>query len=220
MTNFAPSLLDYLAFLYGTVGVDPRNLPTSQGAATGGDTTFLEDDDQTWTDNQWTTGGGYFCTDLTLNLSPAIFSNAQAIVNFVTPLDVPVSPGDSYLIAPKVVVNSLNIATATMNETLATVAADEAVYAAYNLAADRLITYAPDVPGQSFWRDTRKAYRITEARVGILSSTSDEGSSMSYLNPEQFKRLTIGDLQMMKTPYGQAYLAFAQAYGEDIWGLS
>jgi hypothetical protein len=30
----------------------------------------------------------------------------------------------------------------------------------------------------------------------------------------------MGNLQNLKTPYGRAYLAFAQDYGPSVWGIS
>jgi hypothetical protein len=34
------------------------------------------------------------------------------------------------------------------------------------------------------------------------------------------QRLTLAQLQNLKTPYGREYLALAQSYGPNVWGLS
>jgi len=54
----------------------------------------------------------------------------------------------------------------------------------------------------------------------VISSTSDESSSSSYMNPEQLKMLTLANLQNLRTPYGRAYLGIVQSYGRNIWGIT
>lgn len=92
--------------------------------------------------------------------------------------------------------------------------------AVYNLATDRLINYAQDVPGQCFFYDLRKSFNINSPTLGIVSSASDENTSASYLNPDFMKQLTLMDLGMLKTPFGRTYMEFAQAFGPNLFGLS
>lgn len=92
--------------------------------------------------------------------------------------------------------------------------------AVYNLAADRLINFALDIPDQTYFKDLRCRLRVEDRTPGVVSSTSDEGTSSSYLNPEFMETLTLQDLQTLKTPYGRQYMAFAQMYGRTIWGLT
>jgi hypothetical protein len=92
--------------------------------------------------------------------------------------------------------------------------------AVYNLAADRLINFAQDVQGQNFFRQLREKYNIFSFSPGVIASTSDSGTSSSFANPEALTRLTLGDLQKLKTPYGRAYLSIAQELGPSIWGLT
>ena len=40
------------------------------------------------------------------------------------------------------------------------------------------------------------------------------------LNPDWAKLMTITNLEMTRTPYGRAYLGFAQEYGPVAWGLA
>lgn len=95
-------------------------------------------------------------------------------------------------------------------------------WAVYNLAGDRLINYAPDQPGQTYFADIRGAdgYNVSAFVPGVVSGASDVSTGDSLLNPDFMKGLTLGDLQNMKTPYGLAYLAIAQDYGPAAWGLS
>lgn len=99
--------------------------------------------------------------------------------------------------------------------------------AVYNLGGDRIINYAPDLPdapvyknGLPFFAYMRSSLDINSFVGGVIQSTSDEGTSESMVVPDAFKNLTIGDLQLLKTPWGRQYLAFAQDYGPAVWGLS
>ena len=95
----------------------------------------------------------------------------------------------------------------------------------YNLAADNLINFAPDQTGQNFFTNLRVAYGITNATAvpqfvpGIVSSTSDNGTSTSLLNPDFMKEFTLSNLQNLKTPNGRIYLGYAQRMG-TVWGLT
>ncbi len=106
-----------------------------------------------------------------------------------------------------------------VNETLLVVAPNMYTLAVYNLGGDNLINWAPDQTGQTFFADLREKLHCTQFVAGVVSSTSDEGTSMSLNVPEQLNRLTLSDLQNLKTPYGRQYLAIAQKYG-TLWGLS
>lgn len=91
--------------------------------------------------------------------------------------------------------------------------------AVYNLAASILIQYAPDQPGQTYFADYRKAHGIGIFTPGIIQSSSDSGTSQSWMIPDALKNLSLADLQNLKNPYGLAYLQIAQSYGA-IWGLT
>lgn len=91
--------------------------------------------------------------------------------------------------------------------------------AVYNLAASILIQYAPDQMGQTYFADYRKAHGIGTFTPGIIQSSSDDGTSQSWMIPDWMKKLSLADLQNLKNPYGLAYLQIAQSYG-PIWGLT
>jgi len=114
---------------------------------------------------------------------------------------------------------SFQVALETVNTAIAQASCQIYALAVYNLAADRLLNYANDLPGQSYFTNLRKDWNLTAPVVGVASSGSDAGTSSSWLNPKQLETLTLSDLQTLKTPYGRQYLGFAQAYG-TLWGLT
>lgn len=118
-----------------------------------------------------------------------------------------------------IIVTSLAIAQEIVNEQLACASPRMYTLAVYNLATDRLINYAPDVQNQTYFQDLRKDMKINQPSVGVVSSSSDESTSTTLLNPEQMKYFTLRDLQMLKTPYGREYMGLAQSVG-TIWGLT
>jgi hypothetical protein len=126
---------------------------------------------------------------------------------------------------------SLSVAVATVNEALqlggtyanaatGIVTLSLYVLAVYNLATDRLVNWANDVPGQTLFKDTRDAMGLMRPAVGVATSAADQGTAGTLINPEQLKMLTLDDLQTLRTPWGRRYLGIAQAYGTVIWGLS
>lgn len=214
-----PNLTDYLNFLYQVVGVSQDNLPSTQGTATDGSTISLQDFSANWTDSQWV---GYYCVDVTTGARGLIASNTAAALVFDAPLSVAVAIGDAYLIASAAVIASLERACATVNPALGLVSPSTFTNATYNLATHLLIGSAPDQLGQTFWKDLRgkDGFNLSSPTLGVVASASNDASSMSYLNPEQFKHLTLKDLQLMKTPYGREYLADAQDVGFEPFGLT
>lgn len=115
---------------------------------------------------------------------------------------------------------TLTIATEMVN--LALNAANSVIYtlAVYNLGADRVINFAMDQPNRAYFTTLREKLTITAFAAGLVSSSSDSGTSQSLEVIEAAKRMTLGDLQLVKTPYGRQYLAFAQTYGPTVWGLT
>ena len=91
--------------------------------------------------------------------------------------------------------------------------------AVYNLGMSNLIEFANDQAGQTYFATARKTYNISGFVPGVISSTSDEGTSEGLLNPEVMKNLALSDLQYLKNPWGRQYLAIAQRVGSG-WGMS
>jgi hypothetical protein len=92
--------------------------------------------------------------------------------------------------------------------------------AVYNLGGDILINFAPDQSGQTYFETLRSNYKIYDFAPGVVTSSSDGGTSTSLTNLEAMKNFTLMDLQRLKTPYGRVYIGIAQAYGPNVWGLS
>jgi len=130
-------------------------------------------------------------------------------------MGVPVDalPDDSIFIA-----YAYDVAIAIVNPELAAV---PPIYmlAVYNLAGDNLVNFAPDVPPSTYWSELRGSFATFAFAPGVVTSSSDSGTSTSLLNPEQMKDFTLANLQNLKTPYGRQYLAWAQSYG-PLWGLT
>lgn len=211
-----PNLSDYLQFLYGVVGIPTNILVAANSVATSGDTGTLTDLTQNWDNNQWV---GKIVVDSTLQESSVVLSSLATQVTFTTPFVNPVNTGDQYQIVPRYVVLSLGIALDIANPDIGIASQDLYSLAVYNLAADRLLNYALDTAGQTFYGDQRVKFRLSDSKVGVPSSSADQGVAVGILNPEQLKMLTLQDLQTMKTPYGRTYMGLAQAAG-PIWGMS
>lgn len=106
--------------------------------------------------------------------------------------------------------------------------ADPLLYmvAVYNLGADILVNItqdAPDAPpykdGLPYWKWLRSQFNINAFIAGVVTSSSDEGTSQSLEVSDAFKNLTLMDLQNLKTPWGREYLGIAQSVGA-LFGMS
>jgi len=118
------------------------------------------------------------------------------------------------------ITTTLAIAQDVVNDQLNQVQPIIYTLAVYNYAADRLINFAIDVGGLTYFRDLRSQLGINVFAAGVVASSSDQGTSQSLEVLRSMKGLTIGQMQMMKTIYGRQYLDFAQAYGPSPWGLT
>lgn len=97
------------------------------------------------------------------------------------------------------------------------------VLAVYNLGADNVINFAPDVaaaPNNTYFADLRASFNTNAFVSGVIQSSNDESTGNSMVVQEAARNFTLGNLQNLKTPWGRVYLAYAQAYGPSIVGLS
>ena len=90
----------------------------------------------------------------------------------------------------------------------------------YNLAGDRLVNFAQDQVGQTFFQTMRTNLGLNSFVGGVISATADNGTSQSMVVPEAMETLTFSDLSTLKTPWGRQYLGMAQDYGAGPWGIS
>lgn len=214
-----PNLADYAAWLATAAfsGVDLNDfLPAASGQVTGGTTTTLVDSTEAWTANEWV---NCYVYDANAGITVPVSSNTATALTFAAQ---PVAPamGDAYLVVQPIVYTSLTVAQAIVNDTLSSAGTGTYVLAVYNLAADRLLNYAPDQPGQTFFEDLRNTFRLTSISVGAVAGASDQGTSASIVNPEWMRSMTMRDIQTLKTPFGREYMGFAQAYGPNVWALA
>lgn len=97
--------------------------------------------------------------------------------------------------------------------------------AVYNLGGSNIVNFAQDQPGRTYFADLRKTLDITGGKgfgsfaPGVVSSTADQGTATTLLNPEFMKTLTLANLQAIKDPWGRQYLQFSQAFG-PLWGIT
>jgi hypothetical protein len=102
--------------------------------------------------------------------------------------------------------------------------------AVYNLGVATLFQITPDQPGQTYFADARSSavsanfpsggFGLNQVSTGLVVSSSDEGTSATLVAPTWAANLTIGQLQLMKTYWGQQYLSYAQSYGPNIWDVT
>lgn len=70
-----------------------------------------------------------------------------------------------------------------------------------------------------FWSYLRKSTGLNGFVSGVVTASSDEGTSVSLAQPRWADNLTMGQLQLTNTPWGRAYLGWAQDAG-TAWGMS
>lgn len=101
-----------------------------------------------------------------------------------------------------------------------TIPAISYVLAVYNLAMHQLLKIGQDLSGQTFFSAQRTAYKLLSFIAGPVVSSADQATSNTLLAPDFLKGMTMADLDLLKTPWGQQYLMYAQAYGPNIVGVS
>lgn len=127
---------------------------------------------------------------------------------------------------------SYEIATETVRCGFACIAPAIYQLMVYNLAGHYLAQFAqdpsplPDPPfivvdgvSYGFWSYLRKTSGLNGFTSGIVTGSSDEGTSVSLAQPKWADNLTMGQLQLTNTPWGRLYLGWAQDAG-TAWGLS
>lgn len=102
----------------------------------------------------------------------------------------------------------------------------------YNLGGHYLAQFAqdpsplPDPPfivtdgiPYGFWSYLRKSTGMNGFVTGLVTASSDEGTSVSLAQPKWADNLTAGQLQLTNSPWGRTYLGWAQDAG-TAWGMS
>lgn len=114
---------------------------------------------------------------------------------------------------------SYNVALETVNPSFACFGPHIYTQMVYNFGADFLVNYAPDQPGQTYFKDLREALGLNKFIPGLISASNDETTGQSWMIPDIFKEMNLSELELLKTPWGRFYLGWAQKYG-PLWGLS
>ena len=101
-----------------------------------------------------------------------------------------------------------------------TLAAIEYVLAVYNLGVDRFIRLAMDDGQGTFYQTQRASFNILDFRPGVVMASGDESTSQTLVVPDYYKELPMWGQELLKTPWGREYLAYAQMYGPYPVGVS
>jgi hypothetical protein len=94
------------------------------------------------------------------------------------------------------------------------------VMAVYNYGMHKLLKIGQDQSGQTFFTAQRAAFNLMSFKAGPVGASADQATSQTLVTPEFLKGLTIGDLDLLLTPWGREYLDYSQQYGPNIVGVS
>jgi hypothetical protein len=112
-----------------------------------------------------------------------------------------------------------NYAIEQVNTDIATVSALSYLIAVYNLATHILINIAIDQTGSTYFAQAQDKFGLARFTAGPISSSADVSTAESFATPDFVKNLSVNDLNMLKTPWGQEYMSIAMKYG-SLWGIS
>jgi hypothetical protein len=91
--------------------------------------------------------------------------------------------------------------------------------AVYNLGGAILCSITQDTPPSTYWTDLRTQLGLNTFTPGLINSAEDERTAAALVVPLSIQNLTLGDLLLLKTPWGRFYLSIAQAVG-SMWGFT
>lgn len=94
------------------------------------------------------------------------------------------------------------------------------VMAVYNVGMHQLLKIAQDISPSTYFSDLRKTYNFLSFIAGPIIASSDQSTGETLLAADWMKSMTLSALDLLKTPWGRDYLAYAQAYGPNIVGIS
>ncbi|VWB07228.1 hypothetical protein [Burkholderia lata] len=94
------------------------------------------------------------------------------------------------------------------------------VMAVYNYGMHKLLKIGQDLSGQTFFTIQRQNFNLLSFKAGPVASSADQATSSTLVTPDFLKGLTMGDLDLLLTPWGREYLDYSQQYGPSIVGVS
>ena len=101
-----------------------------------------------------------------------------------------------------------------------TIVAIEYVLAVYNLGVDRFVRRAMDDGQGTFYSGQRSNFGILEFKPGVVMASGDGPTSQTLVVPDYYKGLPMWAQELLKTPWGREYIAYAQMYGPYVVGVS
>lgn len=137
-----------------------------------------------------------------------------AFLRDVVGIDTTVLPVDSPYIAL-----AYNVAIENVYYVIAQIAPYSYEAAVYNFATNFLINVCPDQTGQTYFADLRAKFNLLKFTVGPIITTFDDGTGETMFVPDFYKNMNLAELQLLKTPWGIAYLSIAQQTGL-LWGIT
>ena len=90
----------------------------------------------------------------------------------------------------------------------------------YPLESNPGAATSPGMFNMSFFWQARQSLSLNSLVAGPVQSTGDQGTNTTLVVPDFFKTLTFEDLDLIKTPWGRRYLAYAQKAGPTVVGVS
>jgi hypothetical protein len=114
---------------------------------------------------------------------------------------------------------SYQIALDLVPENFATYSPDIYTLTVYNWGGSQLLQTQPDITGQTFFADARKAYNLNSFVGGVISSANDVSTGETLAVGVGLQNLTLLDLQRIKDPYGRQAIAYMQTLG-TLWGIN
>lgn len=90
----------------------------------------------------------------------------------------------------------------------------------YELPTNPGAETTPGFFGFLFFAVCRQKFNLLSYTAGPVSSTGDQGTQTSLVVPEWLTNATLATQGLLKTPWGRAYLEYAQAYGPTVVGVS
>ena len=116
-------------------------------------------------------------------------------------------------------IGAYNEAVEIVIQLLATISPILYTTAVYNLAMHVLVENAQDAAGQTYFQTLRQKLGLNGGIFGVVTTSSDEGTSVSVEAPDFVKNLSLADLSYLKDPWGRKYVEIAQRAGLS-WGLN
>lgn len=94
------------------------------------------------------------------------------------------------------------------------------VMAVYNYGMHKLLKIGQDQTGQTFFTTQRTNFNLLSFKAGPVGASADQATSDTLVTPDFLKGLTMGDLDLLLTPWGREYLDYSQQYGPSVVGVS